>query len=63
MQLSIEKRDFCKNMYPCRPFIDTPPTEFILHPVRNVDLHCQDLQIFPSVNGQNLSANINGRDR
>lgn len=42
--------------------MDTPPTELILHSIRNVNLDCQYLQIFSPVNCQNLSANIYGKN-
>lgn len=36
------------------PVVDAPQSEIILHSVRNVHLHCQNLQILPSVNSQRL---------
>lgn len=36
------------------PAADAPPAEIALHPVRNVHLHCQNLQTLPSVNSQDL---------
>lgn len=42
--------------------MDAPPTELILHSIRNVNLDRQYLQIFSTVNCQNLSANIYDKD-
>lgn len=36
------------------PAVEAPPAEVTLHPVRNVHLHCQNLQTLPSVNSQRL---------
>lgn len=40
------------------PVVYAPPGEVILHPVRDVHLHCQNLQTFPSVNSQRLCTYI-----